>query len=113
MQEEASTTRRWWQRKPKAEKPIEGEIVVDGNDEHRCRPPGCHEWPAGKWYVDDTRKYPEGTVWRCPCGKAWKSSRYRPGVLGASESGGLWLNWYRFYDLDVEPVQSGSTGGPE
>jgi hypothetical protein len=79
-----------------------GEIVVDGNAEHRCRPPGCHEWPAGEWKVTNTRKYPEGTVWRCECGDAWMSSAYDPSSLGRSDSGGLWLNWYRSYKHDLK-----------
>lgn len=94
----------WWRRR-KSE--VLGTIVHDGNAEHRCRPPGCHEWPAGEWKVDKTYKYPEGTVWRCPCGRAWQSSRYPPGPgLGRSASLGLWLNWYRDRDNDAPPDDS-------
>lgn len=67
-------------------------VIVVTADDHRCRPPGCHEWPAGEWYIDKPRKYPEGTVWRCPCGLAWKSGRYGEGFR---EGNGLWLNWWR------------------
>lgn len=79
-----------------------GVIVHDGNDDHRCRPPGCYEWPAGEWKINNTRKYPEGTVWRCPCGDAWRAGRYPPGFGGQSYSLGMWSNWYRDYANDAE-----------
>lgn len=70
----------------------DGEIVIDATLEHRCVPPSARDWPAGEWKVLDTNKYPQGTVWRCPCGLAWMSSAYDPGRVSGM---GLWLNWYR------------------
>lgn len=95
--------RRWWHRRPPTRQ--NGTIVYDATVEHRCEPPGADEWPAGDWKVVQTKKYPDGTVWRCDCGRAWRSGRFEPGpfvsLRYSSKSHGMWLNWYRYYDLDV------------
>ncbi len=102
----------WFRRKRAQHRYVSGHgtIVVDGTKKHRCQPPGAREWPAGSWKVDQTKKYPEGTVWRCDCGRAWVSGRYEPGRLGQSDSLGMWLNWYRIRKHDAEPPDSGQIG---
>ena len=94
----------WFRRKPK---PVNGTIVVDASKDHRCRPPGCHEWPAHAWKIDATKRYPEGTIWRCDCGAYWMSTAYGRG-------GGLWLTWESYWrnkHRDIERLEA--SGGTE
>lgn len=74
-----------------------GEIVVPAG--HRCQPPGasrfCHEWK-----INREDKYPVGTVWRCPCGDAWRSTDDH-----------LWLTWARDRQNDAAVSASGSKRG--
>lgn len=89
----------------RAERHGDGALLRDTTLEHRCHPPGASEWPAGRWKVDRTRRYPEGTVWRCSCGQAWVSSKYHPsGIARWSDSGGLWLNWYELREDQLEAL---------
>lgn len=105
----------WFRRKPAKRREVSGPgvIVVDTTKQHRCQPPGAYEWPAGRWKVDEPRRYPEGTVWRCGCGLAWESSRWAPGYSLHSDSNGLWLNWYRNRKHDADPAPSGHIGASD
>lgn len=76
--------------------------TIIGRPGHRCSPPSSHEWAGGELKVEDGRRYPEGTKWRCACGRAWWSTYgFR----------GLWLRWERDRAedeiLDTEPEDSG------
>lgn len=58
--------------------------------EHRCRPPNCHEWPAGTWHIDAFRQdeWEKGDIWRCDCGAGWVVVE------------GLWRDWARSREHD-------------
>lgn len=63
-----------------------GELIPP--KEHRCKPPKCHEWPAGEWKVSD--RVDLGTEWVCPkCEQRWRVTTRR---------NGLWKNWDQVYD---------------
>lgn len=64
-----------------------GTLVHDARNDHRCRPPGCHEWPAGHWHINPADTYPEGSLWRCECGHMWEAT---------ARSARLWREWVPF-----------------